>query len=118
MSTWTYDVLTEITTIGTTAAAVYTNPSSTTTFVRSITLHNGNTDVETVKLYLVPDSGGAVGTAGTTNKIFEREMEINETFMIEIEPPGWILSDTNDTIQAVTDTGSKVTIMIFGSKET
>ena len=112
-----YSILTEITTIAAATAAVYTNPASTTAFVRSITIFNGHTSNETVVLYNVPDNAGAVGTAGETNEFFNQEVAPNETVIIEWAAPGLILADENDTIQADADTASKVTIQIMGATE-
>lgn len=112
-----YANLIPITTLPNSAGAVYTNPASKTSYVRSIVLHNANTTAETVKLYLVPDSTGAVGTAGVTNKIFEEEMAAGATTIIEFPAPGLMLTDENDTIQGVTTTASKVTITATGGAE-
>lgn len=114
-----YSILTEITTIAAAAAPVYTNPAGKTTYIRLIVIHNGNTTVEETKLYNVPDNAAAVGTAGATNIFFDpsSEVGIGETLFIEFPTPGLILEDTNDTIQATTDTASKVTIQIFGGIE-
>lgn len=112
-----YANLTEITTIASTAGAVLTNGASETTYIRMINIHNSNTTTETVKLYLVPDSTGSVGTAGDTNKIYEEDIASNETRIIEYPVPGLMLTDENDTVQAVTDTASKVTITITGGQE-
>ena len=109
--------LTEITTIAATAGAVYTNPASTTAYVTLIVLHNTNTTAEDVELWNVPDSTGSVGTAADTNKFWADSLAANETVFVEVPKIGLVLEDTNDTIQAMTDTASKVTIQIFGSQE-
>lgn len=112
-----YDRLTEITTIPAAAGAVFTNPASQTTYVRMIEIHNGNTSAEAIKLYNVPDNAGAVGTAGITNEFYAETLDAGETRIIEYAIPGKILKDTNDTIQGITDTVSKVSISIYGGKE-
>ena len=112
-----YSRLTEITTIATTAASVYTNPSSTVSYARQIIIHNGNTTAEEVILYNVPDNAAAVGTAGELNVFYKESMIAGATTILDFGAPGIILVDTNDTIQAVTDTVSKVTIQIMGGKE-
>lgn len=115
---FTYERLTEITTIANAAGAVYTHDTATysKTYVRLIIIHNGNTSAEEVKLYNVPDNVGAVGTAGATNIMYDPDAKIavGETVTLEFPAPGVILEDDNDTIQAVTDTASKVTIQIYG----
>lgn len=112
-----YKNLAEIVTIADTAGAILTNPTSKTSYIRLINIHNSNTATETVKLYLVPDSGGSVGTAGDTNKIYEDDIASNETRIIDYAVPGLILTDGNDTLQGVTDTASKVTITVTGGQE-
>jgi hypothetical protein len=44
-------------------------------------------------------------------------MVANATSIIDLGTPGLILEDTNDSIQAVTTTASKVTIQIMGGTE-
>ena len=113
-----YSQLTPITTIASsTPAAVYTNPASTTTYVRTIVIHNTNTTSETVTLYNVPDNAGAVGTSGATNQFYKQSVEANSTVILEFAVPGIMLTDANDTLQASTTTASKVTIQITGGTE-
>lgn len=112
-----YKRLAQITTIPSSAGAIYTNPTGKKSYIRLIQLHNTNTTDELVKLYNVPNSTGSVGTAVATNKFYEYIMTPNETIQIEYAPPGLILEDVNDTIQAVTTTASKVTIEITGGQE-
>jgi hypothetical protein len=112
-----YGRLKEISTIADTAASVYSNPVSTKSYVRLIVLHNTNTTSETVVLYNVPDNAEAVGTAADTNKFFDIAIEADGTYIVDLGTPGLILEDTNDSIQAVTTTASKVTIQIMGGTE-
>lgn len=106
-----------ITTISDSVGAVVTNDSGETTYIRLIVIHNTNTTAETVLLHYVPDNAAAVGTAADANKIWEKSVTADETIYIEFPAQGIVMSDTNDTIQAVTDTASKVTIMAFGGTE-
>jgi len=112
-----YKRLTEITTIADTVAAVYTNPSATKTYVRLIVIHNGNSSTEDVLLYNVPDNAASVGTAGDTNVFYAETVVVNGTTILDFGTPGLILTDENDTIQADTETASKVTIQIMGGTE-
>lgn len=112
-----YKNIVPITTIAATAGAVFTNPSTTTTYVRFISLHNTNTTAEEVVLNLVPNSTGSVGTAAVTNQIFKESIEANGTRILEFPAPGLMLEAENDTLQAVTDTASKVTITSCGGQE-
>lgn len=107
--------LADIQYVGSSAATIYTNPSSTKSFIRSIVLHNTNTTTETVKLYVVPDAGGSVGTASAASRILNIALASNETFVWDMYPI--TLSDTNDTLQAETTTASKVTVLVCGDKD-
>ena len=107
-----------ITTVASTVGSLYTHGSSpATAYVRSITLHNTNTTVESVDIHLVPNSGGALGTAAVTNKIFAAEMAADATIILEFPAPGLMLTALNDSIQGVTTTVSKVTVAITGGTE-
>jgi len=117
MATFSYSRLLEITTIANSVGAVFTNPASQITYIRNIILHNANTATEVVTLWNVPDNGGAVGTAGDTNRFFKKVMAVDETVVLEFPAPGIVLENKNDTIQADCDTASKVTIQMYGGKE-
>lgn len=108
--------LADIQYIPSSAGSVYSNPASTKTYIKSIVLFNGNTTTETVKLYLVPDSAGSLGTAGVSNQFAEYDLETKETVEVPFEY-GLTLADTNDSLQAVTTTASKVTIILLGDKD-
>lgn len=101
----------------TTAASIYANPASTKTMVAGLTLFNGNTSSETVKVYVVPDSAGAAGTAGAGNQVLEITLSSKNTVAFEFPFPV-MLTDTNDTIQASTTTASKVTVIVHGDTVT
>ena len=109
--------LADITTLPSTVGSIYANPSSTKTFIAGFTLFNSNSTDETVKLYNVPDSGGSLGTAAVTNQFLEISLATLETFVYEAPSDGIVLSDTNDAIFAVTNTASKVTVMVHGTKD-
>lgn len=109
--------LADIQTVPSSAGSLYSNAASTKTFIKGVTLFNSNTTAETVKLYNVPDSSGSVGTAGVTNQVLEVSLASLETFVFEWPDDGLTLQDTNDSLQGVTTTASKVTIMIHGVKD-
>ena len=114
---FTYARVLEITTIPATVGVVYSNPASTTTYIRGIILHNGNTTAETVILYNVPDNAGVAGTPATTNEFYYEIMPAYSTTILDFPTPGIILTATADTIQADTTTASKVTIQLLGATE-
>lgn len=108
--------LADIQYVSNSAASLYANPSSTKTYIRGIILFNGNTTVETVVLYNVPDAAAALGTAGVSNKFMSVSLVGDETLMIAFPYP-IVLTDTNDSIQGSTTTASKVTCQLLGDKE-
>lgn len=99
-----------------TAGSLFANPASTKTFIRGMLLHNTNTTAETVKIYGVPDSTGAVGTATSAHLILNISLVANDTLLVEFPYP-IVLTDTNDSVQGVTTTASKVTALLFGDKD-
>ena len=108
-----YQKLTAITTIPSSVGSIYTNPSSTKSYIRQIIIHNGNTTVETVILYNVP----VAGSVGDLTKFYEEDIPVNGTTILDFGTPGIILDAEDDAIQADTDTASKVTIQIMGGTE-
>lgn len=111
--------LADIAYIATTAGSIYANPSSTKSYVKGLMLFNGNTTTEVVKIYVVPDSAGSLGTAGVSNQVGELSVaaKATEYFSLAVEGYPVVLTDTNDSIQASTTTTSKVTVIPFGDKE-
>jgi|WetSurSiteA1Bulk_404760.scaffolds.fasta_scaffold08911_4 hypothetical protein len=100
------------------AVACVTNPSTTTTYIRMIVVHNVNSTTETVSLYNVPDSGGSVGTASdTTNRFYKEDLPAGATRILEFQAPGIVLIDTNDTIQGVCSVYEKVLVWAYGGAE-
>lgn len=113
MSTLQRTKLADIQYVPSTAGSLYANPSSTKTLITGFTLFNGNTTSETVKLYNVPDSAAALGTAGAGNQFLEITLVAKDTLFVEA-PFGMMLVDQNDSIQGSTTTASKVTVQIHG----
>lgn len=101
--------------LGSSAASVYDNGASTTALVTGITLFNSNTTAELVKLYFVPASAGALGTAAAANQFFEQSIAAKDTVIIEF-PLGWYLTAQHDSVQGVSTNASKVTILVHGDK--
>ncbi len=109
--------LKEVGYVSASAAAVVTNPASTYTSIRLIILHNNNSTTETVNIWVVPDSSGAVGTAGDANKMTSIDILPGETVQLDFPAPGIYLTSTNDTLQMATTTASKVTVQVYGFTE-
>jgi hypothetical protein len=102
--------------IASTAGSIYANPASKKTYIKGFLLHNTNTTAETVKLYVVPDSASALGTATGAHLILNISLTANDTLLVEM-PYTLTLTDQNDSVQAVTTTASKVTVLVFGDTE-
>lgn len=98
-----------------TAGAIYTCPSGKTANIKSIILFNGNSTTETVKVYVVNNNGGSVGTAGVTNQILSISLTSGNTFEFT---PGYPIELTaqNDTIQADSTTTAKVNYIVCGKE--
>jgi hypothetical protein len=102
--------------VGSSAGSIYANAAGVKTYVKGLVLHNTNTTAETVQVYDVPDSSGALGTPGVGNRILNVSLPANDTLIVEF-PCAVVLSDTNDSLQAQTTTASKVTVLVLGDKE-
>lgn len=109
--------LADIQTIPATAGALYANPVGVTTYIKGISLFNSNSTAETVKIYVVPDASGALGTAAIANQALEITLSAVESLFLEFPADGAVLQDTNDSLQASTNTAGKVTIQLHGLKE-
>jgi hypothetical protein len=109
--------LANIQTLASTTGSIYSNPASTTTFVKGVELYNSNSTAEAVELYNVPDSGGSLGTAAATNRKLRISLAADETYIHEWPGDGLVLADTNDSLQAKSTTGSVVTVDLFGVKD-
>ena len=116
-----YEILSAITTLpaSTTSGAMVTNVAGQKTGIRLVNIFNSSTaGTETVKMYLVPQTtGGAAGTAAATNQIYEEAIPSKETRIIAYDVPGLMMENENDTLQAETDTASKVTFTATGGQE-
>lgn len=98
------------------ASAIYINPSSTTTYIAEIEMHNTGSLSASVVLYCVPDNSLSVGIPATSSEIVKYTMAGYDTIWIEPKYP-YILSDQNEAIFGVASTSS-VNIIVRGGKET
>ena len=101
--------------LDTTAAALYDNAAATTALIVGITLFNSDTASRTAKIYLVPASAGALGTAGVGNQVLEVSLAAKETLFVDL-PFGSYLTGTHDSVQGSADVASKVTVFVHGDK--
>jgi hypothetical protein len=113
--------LKEIAPLPATVATVYSYSLGTTTYIKSIILHNTNSGPETVYIYNVPGSGfipgSAIDSGSNANKIYEIILTANETKILEFQQPIVMPSTFYDTIQAYATDVNMVTIQIYGATE-
>ena len=101
-----------------TTVTVLTVGSAKTCYVRSVILHNIDTvNSNTVKIHIVPNSGGSVGTASSINQLTQLSIQPTDTYFFELAYPITLSSD-NDTIQVYnSSTTDAVNVLILGDKE-
>lgn len=109
--------LADIQYISNSTSSVYSNPSSTKTFVGGIILHNTNTTNETVRIFNVPDNAGNVGTATTAHRFVRITLIPDQTWQWRAVGDGLPLTDVNDSIQADSTNANVVTLQILGVKD-
>jgi hypothetical protein len=108
--------LTDIQLVPINVGTVYTNPTDTTTYIRSVILHNTHSSEVTVNLHNVPNNAGAIGTATTSNRFFSRVLKNTETIEFGFYYPITLI-DANESLQASSSVNNVVTILISGDKD-
>ena len=101
-----------------TTATVLTVGSAKTCYIRSIICHNIDTvNSSTIKIHIVPNSSGSVGTASSNNQLAQLTIQPVDTYFFELAYP-ITLSTNNDTIQVYnSSTTDAVNVLILGDKE-
>lgn len=102
-----------------TTSTVYTVGSAKTTYIRSLIIHNIDTvNPSTVKIHVVPNSGGSTGTASSINQLAQLSIQPTDTYFFELAYP-ITLANNNDTVQVYnSSTTDAVNVLILGDKET
>lgn len=99
---------------------VYANPSATTTYVRSMLVHNrDDLNSVTIALHMVQNSSGVVGSVSNNNQIFRLTLQPYDTYFVELAFPV-TLTAANDSIRLVnfnTTSGDDVNVLLLGDKE-
>jgi hypothetical protein len=102
---------------GVTTVGIYTNPSSTKSYIKAFVLHNAGISSAFCKLHDVPNSGGSVGTASSNNQFFSQFINAGETTFLEYPYP-LTLANTNDSIRFLNSTaGQVINIQILGDRD-
>lgn len=101
-----------------TTAIVLTVGSAKTCYIRSIICHNIDTiNSSTIKIHIVPVSGGSVGTASSINQLAQLTIQPTDTYFFELAYP-ITLSTNNDTIKVYnSSTTDAINVLILGDKE-
>ena len=101
-----------------TTSTLLTVGSSKTCYIRSVVVHNIDSAVtSTVKIHIVPNSGGSAGTASSINQLAQLSIQPTDTYFFELAYPITLASD-NDTIQVYnSSTTDAVNVLILGDKE-
>lgn len=101
-----------------TTSTVYTVGSAKTSYIRSVIVHNIDTvNPSTVKIHIVPNSGGSAGTASSVNQLAQLSIQPADTYFFELAYP-ITLASNNDTIQVYnSSTTDAVNVLILGDKE-
>jgi hypothetical protein len=101
-----------------TTATVLTVGSAKTCYIRSVILHNiDSVNSSTVRIHVVPNSGGSVGTASSITQLAQLSVQPVDTYFFELAYP-ITLSSNNDTIQVHnSSTTDAVNVLILGDKE-
>ncbi|NBX71656.1 hypothetical protein EBQ91_01900 [bacterium] len=101
-----------------TTGTVYTVGSAKTTYIRSIIVHCIDTiNPSTVKIHIVPNSGGSAGTASSMNQLAQISVQPADTYFFELAYP-ITLPNSNDTVQIYNGNSTEgINILILGDKE-
>ena len=101
-----------------TTSTVYTVGSAKTSYIRSVIIHNIDTvNSSTVRIHVVPNSGGSVGTASSITQLAQLSIQPVDTYFFELAYP-ITLSNNNDTIQITnTSTTDAINVLILGDRE-
>ena len=103
--------------IGSTAIVLAVG-SSKTCYIRSIICHNIDTiNSSTIKIHIVPNSGGSAGTASSINQLAQLSIQPTDTYFFELAYP-ITLASNNDTIQVHNGSSTNaINVLILGDKE-
>lgn len=113
----THSRLAEIGFVPASVSSIYANPNNTKSYVKRIQIHNLDTSQRRVKVWLVPDNAGAIGTAGDVNQAYDLDIPAKESVHIEYNDEPLIMTDENDSIQMWADAASKCTVLVDGATQ-
>lgn len=108
-----YTKLQNVTQISSGINSIYTNPTGYKTFIKGFIIFNPNSGSANADIYMVPSISGSTGIASGGNQLFKLSMNQNETIIPEI-PFSLVLTDSNDSIQAKTNSSNNINIILCG----
>lgn len=98
-------------------AAVYTVGSAQTAYIKSVLIHNLDTNsTQNIRMHVVQNSGGSAGTASSTTQIARLGISTNDTFFFEPAYP-ITLTSNGDTLQIYNESSGSINILVLGDKE-
>ena len=100
-------------------AAAYTVSAGQTAYIKSVLLHNLSLNIPVnVRIHVVQNSGGSIGTASSTTQIARIGITTNDTFFFEPAYPITLTND-GDSIQIYNEgnTSNSVIALVLGDKE-
>jgi hypothetical protein len=112
-----------------TTSTIYSVSSAKTVYIRSIVIYNStvgtaSTDLsQQAQIYIVPNSGGSVGTATDGNRIARISLASNDTFFFEPQYP-ITLTSNGDSIQVFNEgtfnlgvATNDINVVVLGDRE-
>ena len=111
------DIAPILSVVGVSTVGIYTNPVNVKTYIKGFVLHNAGLTTAFCSLHQVPNNGGNVGTAGSTNQFFSQYLNIGETTFLEYPYP-LTLTATNDSIRLYVGTpDQRINVQILGDED-
>jgi hypothetical protein len=100
------------------AATVYVVGSAKTSYIKSFLIHSLNDSaVQNAEVHIVPNNGGAVGTASSVNRIAKLGIGTADTYFFECAYPITLVAN-NDTIQVKNTEGvDAINVIVLGDRE-
>ena len=96
---------------------IHVTGSITTSYVRSITLHNMDTVDETVQLWLVPSGTMNPQPTGSSYRFYNEAIPSGATRLVELAIPGFMMVNHGEAVWAGATNANKVSILIMGGQE-
>ena len=98
--------------------AVVTVGSAKTVYVRALEIHSLNIEsVSTVQVHVVPNNGGALGTASSVTRIARLGITTSDTYFFENAYPITLVSNNDSIMIHNENADGAVNVLVLGDKE-